>query len=253
MMTGTNTEQQKLLKKISRKAGVTMRDHQMVSSGDHVLLGLSGGKDSMILLEVMADRKSAMPFDFKLTAAHIRVADIGYQAELHVMQEHCEKLGIDFIVKDTAIGESDKKQKGICFLCSWNRRKALFDLTRELNCNKLVLGHHRNDALETLLLNMIYHGSISSMPYTLKMFDGRVELIRPLLDMNESLLHAYADLRAFNAEGEKCTHETSNHRDEIRKMMAGIEELHGPGPHNMFRAMDKIFSEYLPQKKARTS
>ncbi len=244
---------EKLFKKICRKVGVTLRDQKMLEAGDHILIGLSGGKDSMILAEVMAERKRALPFDFKISAAHIDITNIGYESDKQELEHFCKELDIDFIYDPSEITIDPDSKKGICFTCSWNRRKSLFQLTRELKCNKLALGHHRNDAVETLLMNMIYHGSISSMPYTLSMFDGDVILLRPLLDMDENLLEEYASLRAYNFEKADCPHEGKNKRDSIRDLMKQVEKLHGKGAYNMFHSMDKIFEEYLPKKKARTS
>jgi len=247
-MTEKEIQIRKLHKKICNKAGVTIRENHLISPGDNILVGLSGGKDSMIMLEVLADRRAALPFDFNITAAYIQVEDVGYKASKQKMKEHCANLNIPFILRDIKISEEETKKKGICFLCSWNRRKALFDLTREMGFNTLALGHHRADALETLLLNMIYHGSISSLPYSLSMFEGRVRLIRPLLDMEEKLLLDYAGLRNFDSEGIACAHESFSKRDQVRELILQIEKLHGSGPVNMFRSMDKIFEEYLPKK-----
>ena len=253
-MEAQNNSTRKLLKKISRKVGVTLRDHAMIDPGDHILLGLSGGKDSMVMLEVMAERRSALPFQFDLTAAHIVVSPVGYKANTAAMEALCNELGIRFIIKEIEIREQEGKEKGICFLCSWQRRKALFDLSLDIGADKLALGHHRYDALETLLINMIYHGSISSLPYKLRMFDGRMQLIRPLLNMDEHLLEDYANQRNYMSEGTLCLHQKDNQRQQIRGLIHSIEEMHGRGSVNMFRSMDKIFEEYLPQvKKARTS
>lgn len=251
-----NASTRKILKKISRKVGVTLRDHGMVTEGDHILLGLSGGKDSMVMLEVMAERRNALPFSIQLSAAHIAVPSVGYRANVDAMASLCSELDISFLLRETELDAGGaKKKKDICFLCSWQRRKMLFDLSLELGANKLALGHHRYDALETLLMNMIYHGSISSLPYRLEMFGGRMTLIRPLLNMDEHLLADYAGQRDFRSEGTKCDHEHANQREEIRELIGRIEQMHGRGAVNMFRAMDKIFEEYLPQgrKKARTS
>ena len=136
--------------------------------------------------------------------------------------------------------------KPACFICSWNRRKKLFNLTRELNCNKLALGHHRNDAVETLLLNMIYHGSISSLPYSLKMFGGRIQLIRPMLDLDERTLVDYAALNKLVHVEKSCPHEDRTQREKIAQLIRQVEALHGKGPFNIFKSMNKVFSEYLP-------
>lgn len=226
--------------------GTTMRDHALIKEGDHLLVGLSGGKDSMILLEALAERLSAVPFNFSLSAAHIEALGIGYEINRDKLNSFCDRLGVPLHYR-TIDPDLDKDPgKTACFLCSWNRRKELFNLTRELNCNKLALGHHRNDAIETLLLNMIYHGSISSLPYTLKMFEGRIQLIRPMLDLNERMLNEYAGLNEIVQVDKSCPHEDRTRRENVARLIEQVEDLHGKGPFNIFKSMNKIFEEYLP-------
>jgi len=239
---------EKLLKKICRKMGTTMRDHSLISEGDQVLVGLSGGKDSMILLEALAERKNAVPFEFNLMAAHVEAAGIGYEIDKEGLASFCARLGVPLhhLIIEPDIQKDPSKN--ICFICSWHRRKALFDLTRKLNCNKLALGHHRNDAIETLLMNMIYHGSISSLPYSLRMFEGRVHLIRPLMDLDERILEEYAGLNSLVKLEKSCPHEDRTRRENIAGLLKHVEELQGNGPYNIFKSMSKIFEEYLPLK-----
>jgi tRNA(Ile)-lysidine synthase TilS/MesJ len=236
----------KLFKKICRKAGTTIRDHNMITEGDHILVGLSGGKDSMILLRALAERRNALPFDFQLTAAHVEAAGIGYQIDREKLTRFCQGLEVPLHYLTIEPDFNQDPSKNTCFICSWHRRKKLFELTRELECNKLALGHHRKDALETLLLNMIYHGSISSLPYSLRMFDGRIKLIRPLMDLDERLLEEYAQLNEMVQIEKSCPHEDSTRRRTISRLIAEIESIHPAGPYNMFRSMNKIFGEYLP-------
>ena len=226
---------EKLFKKICRKIGTTMRDHQMILEGDHLLVGLSGGKDSMILLEALAERLRALPFEFTLTAAHVEAEGIGYEIDKERLTSFCETLGIPLLYRAIRPDLERDPSKTDCFICSWYRRKELFKLTKELGCNKLALGHHRKDALETLLMNMIYHGSISSLPYSLSLFEGRVQLIRPMMDLEESMLKDYARLNNLVHVEKSCPHEDRTN-------------LHGPGPYNMFKSMNKIVEEYLPVK-----
>lgn len=242
-------QSEKLYKKICRKMGTTMRDHSQIERGDHVLVGLSGGKDSMILLEALVERKRSLPFEFELSAAHIEASGIGYEIDREKLSGFCEKLKVPLHYKTITPDLEKDPAKTACFICSWHRRKELFNLTKDLNCNKLALGHHRNDAVETLLLNMIYHGSISSLPYTLNMFEGRVKLIRPLLDLDERLLEEYAALNKLVKVEKSCLHEDRTKRNTIAQLIREIEKIHGTGPFNMFKSMDKIFEEYLPQKK----
>jgi len=246
--TAEQIQSDKLFKKICRKLGTTLRDHQMIREGDHVLVGLSGGKDSMILLAALAERLRAMPFDFKLSAAHIEATGIGYEIDREKLSSYCKELQIPLHYRTTEPDLEQDPSKAACFVCSWHRRKKLFELTRELECNKLALGHHRNDAAETLLMNMIYHGSISSLPYTLRMFDGRIELIRPMMDLDEVLLKEYARLNELVKVEKSCPHENKTQRESIRQLLSNIEELHPQGPFNIFKSANKIFEEYLPRK-----
>lgn len=218
----------------------------MVEAGDHILVGISGGKDSMILLQTLAERKRSIPFEFKITAAHVEATGIGYHINKNELNKFCDTLGIPIHYLEIAPDFEKEPAKAPCFICSWQRRKELFNLTRKLGCNKLALGHHRKDAIETLLLNMIYHGSISSLPYTLRMFDGRVMLIRPLMDVDEPLLREYADLQNLVRIEKSCPHENQTRRKSIESLLSQIESIHPTGPLNMFRSMGKIFEEYLP-------
>ena len=226
-----------------------MRDHDLIQDGDHILVGLSGGKDSMILLEALAERLRAVPFSFTLSAAHIEALGIGYEINRKKLDSFCENLGIPLHYRTIEPDLEKDPSKGACFLCSWYRRKELFNLTRELNCNKLALGHHRKDAVETLLLNMIYHGSISSLPYALSMLEGRIQLIRPLLDLDERMLDDYAGLSHLLQVEKSCPHEDRTQRENIAQLIRKVEKLHGTGPFNIFKSMNKIFEEYLPRTK----
>lgn len=221
----------------------------MIKEGDHVLVGLSGGKDSMILVKALAERKGAVPFEFSLTAAHIEATGIGYKIDREKLTAFCNNLEIPLHYRTIEPDLEQDPSKTACFICSWHRRKELFALTKELNCNKLALGHHRNDAVETLLMNMIYHGSISSLPYSLEMFEGRVQLIRPLMDLDERMLEEYAGLNNLEKVEKSCPHEDRTRRENIARLIKEVEKLHGKGPYNMFKSMDKIFEEYLPKKE----
>ena len=218
----------------------------MIEDGDHVLVGLSGGKDSMILLQALVERRNAVPFNFRITAAHIEAIGIGYHIDKEKISAFCTDLDVPLVLHTIEPDLNKDPSKAACFICSWNRRKKLFSLSRELECNKLALGHHRNDAVETLLLNMIYHGSISSLPYSLEMFEGRVQLIRPLMDLDERLLTEYAEMNNLVKVEKSCPHENLTRRKNIAQLIKEVEKLHGKGPYNMFKSMGKIFEEYLP-------
>jgi len=242
-------QSEKLFKKICRKVGSTMRDQSLIVEGDRLLVGLSGGKDSMIMLQVLVERRSVIPFDFVIEAAHVEATGIGYEIDRGKLSAFCKLLEVPLHYRTIEPDLEKDPSKSACFVCSWNRRKVLFNLAREMNFNKLALGHHRNDAIETLLMNMIYHGSASSLPYSLEMFNGKVQLIRPLMDLDERMLVEYAGLNDLVKIEKSCPHENLSRREDIRSLLSKIEELHGQGPFNIFKSMDNILEEYLPQQK----
>jgi tRNA 2-thiocytidine biosynthesis protein TtcA len=237
-----------VFKKLSAKAGKTIYDNKLISPGDRVLIGLSGGKDSLALLEILKNRQDIAPFDFHIIAAHIHVSDAGYSADDQYLADFCKDLNIEYIHEEIEAGLSTPSKKAACFVCSWHRRKKLFDLTKSLNCNKLTLGHHRDDALETLLINMMYHGSISSLPYKLRMFNGRVHLIRPLLDIWENEISEFSTLRNYSPLKKDCKYESKTKRALAKNLLNEIQNIHPEAKINIFRAMDNFFPEYLPGK-----
>jgi tRNA 2-thiocytidine biosynthesis protein TtcA len=221
---------------------------QLLMEGDKVLVALSGGKDSLLLLEMLAESKRYFPFQFELLAVHISIKNIGYSSDIDFLRSFCEELGIIFYLKEFEVDLNKNLKKGKCFICSWHRRKALFVLSRELACNKLALGHHLDDALETLFMNMIYHGSVSSLPYSLNMLGGRLDIIRPLLDFREKELATYAQIREYKKEVKLCPYKDTK-RQEINKLLIELEGLGKTAKKNIFRSMDNIFNDYLPHRK----
>ena len=241
----------KLFKKLCRKSGKTILEHKLIEPGDRILVGLSGGKDSFALLEILKERKKSLPFHFEIFATHVKVIDSGYVANEAFLNDFCGELEVPFYVEEIQAGIHESSGKAPCFLCSWHRRKKIFELTRRLNCNKLSFGHHRDDALETFFINLIYHGSISSLPYKLKMFDGRVHLIRPLLDISEKEIYEYSMLRNYSLPHKSCSFEDESKRKYVREVIVSLNRNYEKSRINMFHAMSNIYQEYLPDKKSK--
>ena len=232
--------------KISKKVGKAIFEYDMIREGDRVLVGLSGGKDSMILLEALADRRKHFPFDFEIFAIHVSAANIGYKMDTAYLNDFCRTLEIPLHLEEIEVDLKVDPKKSPCFICSWNRRKRIFEKSKELDCNKVALGHHKDDAIQTVLLNMIYHGSISSLPQKLSMFDGRIELIRPLLLIPEKELTYYATLRTFAKQEKSCPYDNTTKRESIKELIRQMDKLNRNARRNIFRAMDNIYEEYLP-------
>lgn len=234
------------MKKILQKAGQTIFKNSMLAEGDRVLVALSGGKDSYILLEVLVLLRKKLPFPIELFAMHVIVKEAGYMNNLEYMEQLCKKLEVPLKIIETNVDLNQDEKKSPCFVCSWHRRKAIFNYTKEIQCNKLAFGHHMDDALQTYMLNMVYHGSLSSLPYKLSMFEGRVQLIRPLLDIDENELLAFAEKRLYPKELQKCPFDKATKRNEVKKLLESIYDSHRLAKINLFRSVRKICLEYLP-------
>ena len=241
------SEEDKLFKKLGRKMALTIREQNLLEEGDRILVGLSGGKDSMIMLELLADRIKAFPFHTEIFAVHIVPENIGYEVDLEYLKKFTAKLGVELRLETTSPDLKDSK-KAPCFICSWERRKAIFNLGEELNCNKIAFGHHRDDALQTFLMNMLYHGSISSLPYSLSMFKGKIKLIRPLMDIWEKDLIQFASFKNYESVEKTCPHENLTKRNYTNELLNQLEKQNPSAKNNIFNALDNIYPEYLPHR-----
>lgn len=239
-------DQEKHLQFIEKKSGKLIHEQGLLQADDHVLIGLSGGKDSLVLADVLSKRLKILPFKIKLTAAHVFITNIGYQVDHDYLDRFCRERGIDFMLKSFEVVPENNKSK--CFTCSWYRRKTLFQLTEELNCQKLAFGHHMDDAIETLLMNMVYHGSVSALPYKLKMFGGRIEVIRPLLEFTDQQLKMYATIKGYPGEVKTCPESEKTGREEVKSLIDRLENMHKDARVNIFRCVNKQFPDYLPLK-----
>lgn len=245
---GELTKQEKLFLQNTRKrVGKAIHKYELIKEGDSILIAVSGGKDSMFLLESLALTKKHLPFKFNLKAVHIQVDDAEYAIDNEYLENLCSELEVPLIYYNIKIGDLNKTKKSPCFICSWKRRHALFEAVDKLGCNKLALGHHMDDAIETLLLNMTYHGNISSMPAELQMFKGKFKIIRPLLLTEEHNIEKYTKLRAFPDEIQLCPFEEKGNRYEMKKVVSSLVSLNPNARINLLRSMSKIDFEYLPK------
>ncbi len=238
----------KYTENIKRHIWRTIRKQELLRKGDRLMVALSGGKDSMVLLEAIADHAKRLPFKIEVLAVHVFIEKIGYQTDLNYLENFCRDLNVPFVVVRPEFESKSSVEKSMCFLCSWHRRKAFFTINREQGFNKLAFGHHMDDAIETLFMNMIYHGSISSMPYQFNMFDGRLTVIRPMLEVSEQELELYALERNFKKEVKSCPYENSK-RKVLKGKIDWMSDNSKNARKNIFRSMENIFTEYLPQRK----
>ena len=235
--------------RIEKSVGRGINRYNLIEENDSVAVALSGGKDSLVMLETVANRRKRLPVKYEVIAVHVHVKNIGYETDLDFIRGFCDGLNVMLHVIETEADLEKDKNKSICFKCSWLRRKVLFDFVRGQKCSKLAFGHHRDDAIETLLMNMISNSSISSMPPSLSMFGGEFELIRPLILLGENEIIEYAALRGYPPQVKICPHGDDTRRADAKRLLAEMEKIDKNARQNIYGAMSNIHSEYLPRSE----
>ncbi len=236
------------IRKLHNKVKKAINDYGLIDDGDHILIGLSGGKDSLALVELLGERMKIFVPKFKLTAVHISVENISYQSDLAYLEEHSNHFNIPFVHHVTKFDETIDESKSKCFLCSWHRRKALFEVAKQLGCNKIALGHHLDDVVETLLLNLFYQGSFGTMPPKLQMEKFDMTIIRPLSLITEREMKEMESIRDYKKQIKNCPFEKDSSRRDAKNLITELEKWNPDVRQSILGAMQNIKTEYLPQK-----
>lgn len=210
------------------------------------MVGLSGGKDSLTMMWVLKERLARIPVHYDLFAVYI---DPGFKGGFsRTLEKYCQESGYKLRVEYTdygIVGHSEKNRENPCFLCSRLRRKRLFEIADELGCNKLALGHHKDDIIETLFLNMCYAGEISTMIPSQTFFKGRFTVIRPLAFVGENLIRRFAKKQNFPGFINPCPSAGASKRHEIKVFLKQLYRGNPKIKGNIFRAMSNVNNEYL--------
>jgi tRNA 2-thiocytidine biosynthesis protein TtcA len=231
---------------IKRQVGKALHEFGMITDGDRIAVGLSGGKDSMTLMYALSERLKRIPISYELTAVYVDPGfDGGFAAEL---ESYCTAAGYRLRIDYSDCGvvaHSPVNRENPCFLCARSRRKRLFELTRELGCTKLALGHHKDDLIETLFINMCYAGEISTMRPVQALFDGALTIIRPLSFLEEDVIRRFAaamDLPVFKTA---CPSAETSKRNEIKQFLNQLYRTNRKIRGNLFRSMSRVRTDYL--------
>lgn len=186
----------KLHHKLARSMMRTIERWSLVQEHDKILVAISGGKDSYAMVDLLWEAKKRAPFPFEIVAVHLDQAQPGYDGSNLVQWLTASGVPFEILREDTysIVKAGTREGQAYCFLCARLRRGVLYSAAQRLGCNKLALGHHRDDGLETVLLNLCYAGRLQAMPAKYTTDDGTLEVIRPLIDMAET------DLRSFSLE-----------------------------------------------------
>ena len=218
--------------------------YQLIDEGDHILVRLSGGKDSLCLLEFLARRSKVHVPHFTVSALHVRMSNIQYETDTSYLQHFCDEHGVPLHIITTCFEPSERKPA--CFLCSWQRRKQLFNIAQELGCTKIALGHHQDDIIHTALMNLTFQGHFSTMPIKLRMRKMPLTIIRPLGLCCEDDIRQYAEEHHYEKQLKQCPFEHDTHRTTVRELFAHMEHLNPEARYTIWRALeaDDKLTEY---------
>ena len=229
--------------------GKAIHRYGLIQDGDRILVGVSGGKDSLTLLHLLHERRKRVPIDYELIPIHI---DPGFgSSRQELLREFFEARGLSYRIEQTQIGRlahSPENRENPCFLCSWERRKRIFQMAHRLNCNKIALGHHKDDIIETLLLNIFYSAEISTMLPVQTMFKGKMTLIRPLALIEERKIERFAREMGLPFGPSGCPISGKTKRKEIKELIAVLEKRNYRVKGNIFRSLSNIKLDYTLMK-----
>ena len=247
-----SVNQQKLVKRMRHQIGQAIADFNMIEDGDKVMVCLSGGKDSYALLDMLLELRRKAPVSFELVAVHLDQKQPDYPPE--VLPNYLATLDIPYVIleQDTysVVARVVPAGKTMCGLCSRLRRGALYRYAEENGFTKIALGHHRDDIVETLFLNMFHGSKISAMPPKLLSDDGKHVVIRPLAYVREDDIEAYADAKAFPIiPCNLCGSQENLQRKQVKKMLAQWEKDTPGRIETMSRALGDIRPSQLSDPK----
>ncbi|MFA5410399.1 MAG: ATP-binding protein [Candidatus Omnitrophota bacterium] len=228
---------------ISKRVGRAIIDYKMLSEGDKICVAVSGGKDSLTLLKVLNDRKRFVPIKYELLAVHI---DLGYPKSCAgTLEKYFKKIGVNYHIENVDVLKKTKPKDISCFWCSWNRRKALFETAHRFGCSKVALGHHKDDVVETILLNLFFQGEISAMSPRQELFKGKITLIRPLVYVEEYMIKRFAKQESLSNQSCICPNSITSNRARMAKIISELKRICPDVKTNIFRSIKRIKKDYL--------
>jgi tRNA 2-thiocytidine biosynthesis protein TtcA len=228
-----------IVKRLYKIMGKAIADYNMLSEGDRILIGVSGGVDSLSLLKLFCMRQKRIPINFEIIACFVDTSFV--ELDRPALFEYLDSCGINYTVKKLELNN-----EGVgCFWCSWMRRRILFETAREHNCNKVSLGHNIDDMTETILMNMCFRGEVSVSPPALEMFGGKLKIIRPLCYIEKKEILDFASRFSFPDTHYECPYGKQSRRNLVKGMLEGLEKECPYVKKNIFRSLKRIKKGYL--------
>jgi len=246
-------EENKLEKKLCRLVGQAIGDFGMIEDGDKVMVCVSGGKDSYAMLDILLKLRERAPINFEVIAVNLDQKQPNFPAE--ILPNYLKSLGVQHHIEEqdtySIVKRVIPEGKTTCGLCSRLRRGILYRVADELGATKIALGHHRDDILETLMLNMFYAGKLKAMPPKLRSDDGKHIVIRPLAYVPEKLLERYSvDMNFPIIPCDLCGSQPNLQRQAMKEMLRDWEKKYPGRVENLFRSMHHIVPSHLMDGEA---
>ncbi len=244
----TSVNFKKLQKRIRRQTATAIEQYQMIADGDKIMVCLSGGKDSYVMLDMLIRLQKIAPVRFELLAVNLNQMQPGFDER--ILPKFLDETGVDYqiITEDTYSIVTDKIEAGktMCSLCSRLRRGILYRCAEENGCNKIALGHHKDDILETFFLNIFFGGTLKTMPPKLRSDDGKHTVIRPLALNDESDLAKYATAMQFPIiPCNLCGSQDNLQRQHIKNMLSEWEAAYPNRKNSLFKALTNVVPSHL--------
>lgn len=246
----------RLEKRLLRATAEAISDFSLVEDGDRIMVAVSGGKDSFTLLHLLMRLRERAPIDFDLVAVNLDQGQPGFPA--HVLEAHFRSVGVPYrmIARDTysVVRRLVPEGKTTCSVCSRLRRGVLYDAAAEMGCTKIALGHHRDDLVETLLLNALYSGSLKAMPARLHSKDGRNVVVRPLCYAAEEEIAAFAAAMRFPiVPCDLCGSQPNLRRKRVKGLLAELSREHPAVKGNLLHALSHVVPSHLLDRELQRS
>jgi len=237
-----------LEKRLAHEMGRCIADYELIEPGDRIMVAISGGKDSYTLLHLLERARQRAPVRFEIIAVHLDQGQPGYDGA--ALEAWLEEQGYAhrIVRRDTyrLVTERIPEGQTYCSMCSRLRRGILYNVAEDLGCTKIALGHHRDDAIETLMLNMMFNGTLSAMPAKLRSDDGRNTVIRPLLYSSERDIAAYAEQLDFPIiPCNLCGSQENLWRQQVKDMLDDLETRAPKVRQSMLAALKNVHTSHL--------
>jgi len=226
-----------------------MHTYGMLDDKDRVMIAVSGGVDSLVLIWLLDHWQKKAPIKYDLLAVHL---DMGFgDQEPELVKEQLDRLGVDYLVEETDFGrramEAEDGRSG-CYHCARQRRNRLFELARQKGFNKIAMGHHKEDIIETFFINLMYGGNMSTMRPRQDLFAGKLALIRPLAFLEKKEIREIGDKRGIIPVANPCPLSTESKRQEVRDLLESLYQKDPDIKSTIFTALANVRPEYLLKK-----